>query len=166
MATRFWTFDLDNHTHRVWLEHGFWSGKKEIRLDDMPIELPPQSCLVDTGGDFPFPVGDNHRCVVHIRTNGLTYSYDCTVDGVSVETGTPTYSPEAVRRNRDASRMIMCGYTMVVGLVCLLLGSHWRLNGIPLNYVGGFLLVFGFLGLVGLNIFRHGPLDKRDDPVD
>jgi len=88
MAKAVWTIALEDGTHTVELEHSYFSGKRNIRVDGRPLELPAKtaSSIVDFGRDQPFKIG-NHDCVVHIRTNGLTFSYDLSVDGRSVSTG-------------------------------------------------------------------------------
>jgi hypothetical protein len=40
---------------------------------------------------------------------------------------------------------------------------HLDYAGIPVSYLGYFLIIFGVLGLLGVNIWVGGPLDKRLD---
>lgn len=53
----------------------------------------------------------------------------------------------------------------VLGGAALYFGNQgWRIEGIPAQYVGYFLLGFTCLGLCGVNIWYGGPLDLRGDP--
>jgi hypothetical protein len=93
MAKKTWELELGEGKHLVELEHGYWSGKRTIRVDDYTIvdSANWQHTLFDTGSVHEFNIG-NHPCAVVIRTNGLTFSYDLAVDGYSVTTGQPLNS--------------------------------------------------------------------------
>ncbi len=43
------------------------------------------------------------------------------------------------------------------------LGDDWLINTVPARYVGYVVAAIGVAGLLGLNIWVGGPLDKRRD---
>jgi hypothetical protein len=43
------------------------------------------------------------------------------------------------------------------------LGDGWRIDSVPAQYVGYIFAAIGVAGLLGLNIWIGGPLDKRKD---
>src|SRR5262245_18689054 len=43
------------------------------------------------------------------------------------------------------------------------LGDEWRIKTTPAHYVGYLIAAIGVAGLLGLNIWIGGPLDKRKD---
>ena len=90
MAKKVWTFQLEDGTHRVELEHGYWSGKRRVRIDGLPREETATvvHALRDRGSDHTFEL-NGHTVTVCVRTNGLTFSYDLVLDGTSVRTGRP-----------------------------------------------------------------------------
>lgn len=53
----------------------------------------------------------------------------------------------------------------VLGVAAIHFGNQgWRIEGIPAQYAGYFLLGLACLGLCGVNIWYGGPLDRRLDP--
>jgi hypothetical protein len=90
MAKKSWQVTLEEGRHDVELDHGFFSGKRVIRMDgNVVFESHTLKDLVfDTGGVCSFNIG-RHPCAVIIRTNGLWSSFDLAVDGRSVESGRP-----------------------------------------------------------------------------
>jgi len=103
MAGKTWNVNLEGFNHIVELEHGTLSGKRVIKLDGKIIE--ENQKLVDSGNDHFFMIGE-HTCTIHIRTGGIKFKYDLSIDGISAETGKPTnmldgtpvalYTPETV----------------------------------------------------------------------
>lgn len=86
MASKQWTISLDDKDHTVELEHGFWSGKRTIRVDGEPLPK-LKSKLFDLGGEYPFNLA-GHACAVRIIPRpSWKYKYDLVVDGRSEETG-------------------------------------------------------------------------------
>jgi hypothetical protein len=88
MAKKTWEFTIDGKEHKVELDHQYISSRRRIRVDGQELELDKKSSkpLLDYGSDHKFKIG-NHECAVVIRTNGITYSYDLAIDGVSQKTG-------------------------------------------------------------------------------
>lgn len=164
MAKKLWTFSLDGAPHTVELEHAYLSGHKTIRVDGEPLPLlAAAQSPVDFGGDYPFVIG-RHECVVHIHTNGLTFRYDFSIDGRSLDTGGAPARANAAQQLRFAQNS-MCCWAIGGGLLFILFGEGWNLHGlIPLPYLGWTLVVIGVLGLAGVNIFKGGPLDKQNAP--
>lgn len=97
MATKIWTITLEDGKHQIELEHAYISGKRDITVDGTLIKLPPKSAqsFLDFGSNHPFKIG-NHCCIVHIRTNGITFSFDLSVDGRSISTGKQVDSSDSV----------------------------------------------------------------------
>lgn len=93
MAQKTWRVELEDGKHEVELDHGFFSGKRKLRVDGNTIldtsEI--QQLLFDTGGIHEFNI-NSHPCAVIIRTNGITFNYDLAVDGHSITTGQPINS--------------------------------------------------------------------------
>ena len=87
MIRKIWKIELDGAEHVVQLEQGFFATGKNIRLDGVVLKQDVQQRRSWLGeGEFEFAI-DGHVCLVIVRTNGLVYSYDMAVDGVSVDTG-------------------------------------------------------------------------------
>jgi hypothetical protein len=43
------------------------------------------------------------------------------------------------------------------------LGDEWRISTVPAHYVGYLVAAIGVAGLLGVNIWVGGPLDKKID---
>ncbi len=86
MAKKIWNVNIEGINHTVELDHGYFSGKREITVDGKQLEKSVK--VVDSGSDHVFKL-DGHTCAIHIRTNGFTYNYDFSIDGKSVQTGKP-----------------------------------------------------------------------------
>jgi hypothetical protein len=54
MTPKTWQFELEDGKHKVELDHGFFSGKRIIRVDSNTIleSSEPQHLVFDTGGVF------------------------------------------------------------------------------------------------------------------
>lgn len=109
MAHKSWSFELTEASsqegsfddfaprkrqHTVDLRHNYWTNKRIISVDDVPLSgdrlvsysnLSPFS-QDGWGSDDLFKL-DGHECLVHIRSNGLTYRYDFAIDGISLQNG-------------------------------------------------------------------------------
>lgn len=77
MPKHTWEVDLDGNRHTVELIHGYWSGKREIRLDGQLLERSKR--FPDYGSRHPFSIGA-HACELLIVTNGITYEHVLVVD--------------------------------------------------------------------------------------
>jgi hypothetical protein len=88
MTKKVWTVNLEDGKHLVELEHGYFSGKKVIYVDSINVVLQHESVrsFLDSDSDHPIKIGD-HDGILHIRTNGLNFSFDLSVDGYSISTG-------------------------------------------------------------------------------
>jgi hypothetical protein len=69
----------------------------------------------------------------------------------------------AALEKRKKTRRFMLGWMFVVGWVLVVFCKSWRFEGMPAWCIGGFLIILGVLGLLGINVFYGGPLDLRLD---
>ena len=74
---------------------------------------------------------------------------------------------------RAVQRALCSVVGIIAGVLMALFGKGYVLGhsyppgrGLPLPYFGYFLAGLGVLGLVGVNVFIGGPLDKRFDEPD
>lgn len=72
-------------------------------------------------------------------------------------------SPEAATRKRKSGRRFMSFWSIGGGLLFVVFGRGWLVNGIPLYWLGFVIILLGVLGLCGVNVFYGGPLDMRLD---
>ena len=70
-------------------------------------------------------------------------------------------SPET---QRERARMGMSLYIMGAGALLAAFFRDWEISGIPARLFGFVIIVTGLLGLLGVNVFVGGTLDKRKDP--
>lgn len=88
MAHRRWTLKLADGVHVVELDHRWFSGRRRILLDGQPVlESGPRT--FDDGGShhelsLARPGGGVHDVEVHIRTNGLWFTYKLFLDGEEI----------------------------------------------------------------------------------
>lgn len=82
MAKRVWAFDVEGKHHTVELEHGYWSGKREIIVDGAPIER--SRSLIDHGSQHQFSISDI-GCVLRIISRRFRFDYELWVGGKKVE---------------------------------------------------------------------------------
>lgn len=151
MAKRVWTVDLPDGSHTVELEHGYWSGKRVVRVDGN-IVLQTRK-LLDYGSSYAIPIG-SHQGVVLISTNGITFDYDLAVDGKSVRTGeeiSPLRLPKTVANAEEvqsATYDLMLGQIRSWGLWQLGLGAFHLIGSGFFSAPWGLLLI-----AVGLTSF-------------
>lgn len=82
MGRRTWEFrDEDLRRYVVELEHGYWSGRRVVRVNGR--ETLRAGKLFNSGGEQHFAF-DGHDFRVRIANTGLAYSYDLAVDGQTV----------------------------------------------------------------------------------
>jgi hypothetical protein len=60
--------------------------------------------------------------------------------------------------------LAFAGFLIVLGFSGWLVGPAGGEGVLPAQYLGFFLLAYGLLGLLGVNIWYGGPLDPRRDP--
>ncbi len=68
---------------------------------------------------------------------------------------------ERERRQRKTMRIFMSFWAIGGGLILVVFFRELNINGIYAPYLGYVLMAFGVLALLGVNVFRGGPLDKR-----
>ena len=71
--------------------------------------------------------------------------------------------PEEAARKRKAMRRFISVWAIVGGIVFIVFGRNWLVNGLPVHWIGYVIGLLGILGLAGVNVFRGGPLDSRLD---
>lgn len=149
MARKSWTFVLEENnghgveptafaprarTHTVELQHNYWTTRRTIHLDQQlvsPSELKSYGVFGMSSDDL-FRV-EEHDCVVHIRSNGITYSYDLAVDGLSVQSGKPMdIAPEVFQVSTGTSdKMPIWAWAFL--LLCLIVALAAIFAGIYLG---------------------------------
>jgi hypothetical protein len=87
MPQKSWTVQLEDGTHTVEFDKRWSSSQRVIRVDGQVV-LATKAGWINTGSDDAFVLGA-HQAVLHTRTNGLTFNYDLSVDGQSVQSGRP-----------------------------------------------------------------------------
>jgi hypothetical protein len=87
VANRNWKFKLRNQVYSLDLDHNTVTGKTKIFLDGEKV-VETGINLADSQGVHRFEVA-GYPCAVVIKSNGLTFSYDLVVKGVSYETRQP-----------------------------------------------------------------------------
>lgn len=78
MATKVWTFELDGVRQVVEVEHGWWGGKRIIKLNGKEIDR--ERKVFDTGTEHRFKI-DSHECQLRIRTIFDHFEYELFIDG-------------------------------------------------------------------------------------
>ena len=73
MATKAWLVKLDDGEHYVELDHGTFSGKRTVKVDDQVVVEEGMN-LVDFGDHLEFSVGGK-PAVLEISTAGLDFDY-------------------------------------------------------------------------------------------
>jgi hypothetical protein len=75
----------------------------------------------------------------------------------------PISKSDAEREGRQRKRLrsFVSFGTIVLGIVLVFCYRQWRINGIYAPYLGCAIIALGVLGLLGVNVFWGGPLDKR-----
>jgi hypothetical protein len=85
VAHRRWEFDLEDRRHVVEFEHGYFTGKRKITIDETTT-VERGRPFMDHSGQYPIRL-EGHGAAIWISTNGFTYSYDLVVDGRSITSG-------------------------------------------------------------------------------
>ncbi|WP_299487089.1 hypothetical protein [Acaryochloris sp. IP29b_bin.137] len=162
MTKRTWKFELEDRGHIVELDHPFLR-KPKITVDGQSLDLSSSSWKEDFDGDYSFQIG-KHKGVVHIYSNCLSCLYYLTIDGRSPTTGRPP-DIATISKHYKKGHVFMDFWCIGSGLVCLIFGENWLLNGIPLQYVGILLIIFGIFQLLMVSLggkeFTRGPFDHR-----
>jgi len=78
----------------------------------------------------------------------------------------PKPDPVEEARQRKRMRIFMSFWAIGGGLLFVIFGRDWLVNGIPMQWLGYFLILLGVLALAGVNVFIGGPLDRRRDKRD
>ena len=81
MGCKTWTIELDSKRHTIDLVHGFWSGRRVIRIDGNIIHKSWK--FLDTGSEHRFDVA-GHAYILKIRNSPFHYDYELFIDGKMV----------------------------------------------------------------------------------
>lgn len=79
MATKAWQVNLDDGEHYVELDHGTFSGKCTVKVDDQVVVQEGMN-IIDFGDKIEVPIG-NQQGLLEISTEGLTFDYSLKVNG-------------------------------------------------------------------------------------
>lgn len=79
MATKAWQVNLDDGEHYVELDHGTFSGKRTVKVDDQVVVQEGMN-IIDFGDKIAVPIG-NQQGLLEISTEGLTFDYSLKVNG-------------------------------------------------------------------------------------
>ncbi|MGB2854194.1 MAG: hypothetical protein WBC55_07070 [Dehalococcoidia bacterium] len=82
MAKKVWTFVVKEQRHVVELEHGYWSGKRDIVIDGVPFES--SSKIYDTGSVHHFNIS-GVPCILRIKSKLITFDCELYVGGTKVK---------------------------------------------------------------------------------
>ncbi len=144
MARKAWTFQVDGEGHTLVLEHGYLSGKRRIWLDGEELDLKPSEARRLLGSRLSLPIG-NHELILDIRTNGITYTYDLGLDGISVTSGEelPLEPPTFSTFSRSDAKSFSTG--LMVSLLVLGFGAI-AANWYIVSRSGTYYPVLSFIG--------------------
>lgn len=70
---------------------------------------------------------------------------------------------EEVTVSQQAKRYLCLVGIFTAGGWLVWLGDEWRISTVPAHYLGYLVAAIGVAGLLGINIWVGGPLDKRID---
>ena len=155
MANKEWSITLDDKKHIVKLQHGYFSAKREIRVDGKTIlSTDPIPLGFDLGSRHAFKIG-LHECVVEILTDGIKFEYDLFVDGIStskekhLDMNSHTLSVGQEKFHRSIRR-IFAGMLLFLGTSAIIVNIwfvSWKGFYFPsLSYIGAMAFVFsGYL---------------------
>ena len=83
MKNKTWKVNLNGKETKIKLQHGYWSGKRIIEVDDQIIEETKK--FIDSGSEHRFVINE-HKCILRIRPGTLGglfgFEYDLFVDGL------------------------------------------------------------------------------------
>jgi hypothetical protein len=104
--------------------------------------------------------------VAYPITLGLIWWYEHSQERAEVQHVVDSITaPEKLRRKRQWGRRVALAALVGFAACLVYFGNRGlRLDRIPAQYIGYFLLGFAALGAAGINIWYGGPLDPRMDP--
>src|SRR5437868_4030531 len=90
-----WSARIDGIEHKIELEHGIWSGRRRLVVDNW--EVHDSTRLFDLGGDVNFAVA-GHQGLLRIAPRSLGFVYAIALDGMWVNGGgLVTHLPRFIR---------------------------------------------------------------------
>jgi hypothetical protein len=99
MAKKAWVFELEDGTHRVDLEHSYFTGKRLVLVDGKAIvDVSPKidkptsilatflySIGLDFGSEYPIKIGSHEGKVIIRLRWGIYYTYHFILDGEEIQ---------------------------------------------------------------------------------
>jgi hypothetical protein len=119
-----WLFKLRDGEHSVELDHGYFSGKRIIRLDGRIIEqaFSRRHLVFDTGSVHSFKIND-HECELYIQTDGATFNYQLLVDDIIVE--------PAIRSSKHDQSSAFFRLLIIPGAICVIVAVGFGMLNPP-----------------------------------
>jgi len=132
MTKKIWTINLEDGAHTVELQHGAFSGKRKILVDNVELSLPQgeKRQFIDAGSTHTFSIM-GHECRLIIYSAGFGFKYELEVDGKSIDTSIPSmerqsdYTEVASKASR-ANRISLLVTFFVVGVIAI--WANWHLS--------------------------------------
>ena len=132
MTKKIWTINLEDGAHTVELQHGAFSGKRNILVDNVELSLPQgeKRQFIDAGSTHTFSIM-GHECRLIIYSAGFGFKYELEVDGKSIDQAAPSFerqsgqsdiATEASRANRISALILF----FVLGIIAL--WANWHLS--------------------------------------
>jgi hypothetical protein len=85
MAETTWRFEVDGVPHTLTLQHGWWSSRRVLTLDEELILATRSPYFMDAGSEDTVEVGEGHLAVVQITVEGTHFEYRLHLDGKVVD---------------------------------------------------------------------------------
>lgn len=87
MAKTVWTFVIKDIKHVVVLDHGYVAGRRDISVDGVPLSSSHK--FFSAGSVHHFEIA-GVPCVLQIKSNLVTFTYNLHVDGKLVNPSSQT----------------------------------------------------------------------------
>jgi Fas apoptotic inhibitory molecule (FAIM1) len=84
MASKIWTFPLEDGMHTVQIEQDAWTGRRSVTVDGALLE---SRVVLMSRADVPRFQINGHGCSLHFRGNSFSYNYELMIDGRTLGQG-------------------------------------------------------------------------------
>lgn len=132
---------LDGDEYNISLEHGHFSGRRTIYVNDNRIIEQTPHRFYDKGSKHEFQI-QNHTCVILIDIVGVTFQYDLIVDGISITTGEPASTELTFDPKMNFMKFIL--YLIVSCMVAFTVGYLGRTSSFFGNIKPVFLVFIAY----------------------
>jgi len=151
-------FTIEDEPHEIEVSHHLITPTElKVKVDGEIVGYPHIGLM---GGEVPLEIGEAKVKLLAL-SGTWDWKYDVTQDGKSLISGEETKGKLAA--SNEKARFWFSLYMIVAGAFLGWFLQDRLIAGLPAPIVGGGLAVVGVFGLLGANIFRSGPLDKRLD---